>query len=213
METMSSLPVEPVDLLDLKLLPAWVKEPAEERIYEYAGGEEDGRRSRPSNRSRRDRAPRSRGSKMSRESQNGRDRRARGRNHGDRRKVFRAIAPPDITVRFLPHSSAFDNVVAQIKSASVAYSVFALARLFLEKPERYDVRVTMPEGTHLFQLGENGPAAADRRILEGSAFANARDDYYAVEVTQTEPLKGNFTNVAVAASVERFSVRPIITPT
>src|SRR6266699_195644 len=99
METMSSLPVEPVDLLDLKLLPAWVKEPAEERIYEYAGGEEDGRRSHPSNRSPRDRAPRSRESKMSREAQNGRDRRARGRNHGDRRKVFRAIAPPDIRVR------------------------------------------------------------------------------------------------------------------
>ena len=133
---MSSLPVEPVDLLDLKLLPAWVKEPAEERIYEYAGGEEDSRRSRPSNRSRRDRAPRSHDSK------NGRDRQARGRHHGDRRKVFRAIAPPDITVRFLPHSLAFDNVVAQIKSASVAYSIFALARLFLEKPERYDVRLT-----------------------------------------------------------------------
>ena len=106
------------------------------------------------------------------------------------------MPPLAVTVRFLPHQRAFENVIAQIKTGSVAYSVFALARLFLEKPERYDVRVTMPEGTHLFQLGENGPAAADRRILEGSAFANARDDYYAVEVTQTEPLKGNFTNVA-----------------
>src|SRR5438046_1228298 len=133
---MSSLPVEPVDLLDLKLLPAWVKEPTEERIYKYAGDEEDGRRSRPSNRSRRDRAPRSR------ESQNGRDRRARGRNHGDRRKVFRAIAPRDITVRFLPHSLAFDNVVAQIKSASVAYSIFALSRLFRANPDRYDAWLT-----------------------------------------------------------------------
>src|SRR5438034_1233848 len=124
METMSSLPVEPVDLLDLKLLPAWVKEPTEERIYEHASGEEDGRRSRPSNRSRRDRTPRSRESKISRESQNGRDRRARNRNHGDQRKAFRTIAPAEITVRFLPHSSAFESVVAQIKSASVAYSIF-----------------------------------------------------------------------------------------
>ncbi|MFL6589657.1 MAG: hypothetical protein ACJ8M4_05740 [Chthoniobacterales bacterium] len=114
-----------------------------------------------------------------------------------RREEPREVAEPlSVTVRFLPHQRAFENVIAQIKSGSVAYSVFALARLFLEKPERYDVRVTMPEGTHLFQLGENGPAAADRRILEGSAFANARDDYYTVEVTQTEPLKGNFTNVA-----------------
>src|SRR5438046_287750 len=187
---MSSLPVEPVDLLDLKLLPAWVKEPTEERIYEYAGGEEDGRRSRPSNRSRRDRAPRSRDSK------NGRDRRARGRNHGDRRKVFRAIAPPDITVRFLPHSPAFDNVVAQIKSASVAYSIFALARLFLEKPERYDVRLTAKAESPVYRLGENGAMSLDRDFLQQNAFRFAREDFYKIDITQTDPIKGNFSNVA-----------------
>src|SRR4029453_17169385 len=101
METMSSVPVEPVDLLDLKLLPAWVKEPADERIYAYAGGEEDGRQSRPLNRSWRDRAPRPRKSKMSRESQNGRDRRGHDRNHRDRRKDFRVIATPEISHGFL----------------------------------------------------------------------------------------------------------------
>src|SRR5438874_12684771 len=190
METMSSLPVEPVDLLDLKLLPAWVKEPAEERIYEYAGGEEEGRRSRPSNRSRRDRAPRSR------ESKNGRDRRARGRNHGDRRKVFRAVAPPDITVRFLPHSPAFDKVVAQIKSASVAYSLFALARLFLEKPERYDVRLTARAESPVYQVGENGAMSLDRDFLERNAFRFAREDFYKIDITQSDPIKGNFSNVA-----------------
>src|SRR5213595_3508225 len=190
METMSSLPVEPVDLLDLKLLPAWVKEPTEERIYKYAGGEEDGRRSRPPNRSRRDRAPRSR------ESKNGRDRRARGRNHGDRRKVFRAVAPPDITVRFLPHSPAFDNVVTQIKSASVAYSIFALARLFLEKPERYDVRLTAKAESPVYRLGENGAMSLDRDFLERNAFRFAREDFYKIETTQSDPIKGNFSNVA-----------------
>jgi hypothetical protein len=196
METMSSLPVEPVDLLDLKLLPAWVKEPAEGRIYQYAGGEEDGRQSRAPNRSRRDRAPRPRESKISRESQNGRDRRTRGRNHGDRRKVFRAIAPPDITVRFLPYSPAFDNVVAQIKSASVAYSIFALARLFLEKPERYDVRLTTKAESPVYQLGENGAMSPDRDFLERNAFRFAREDFYKIDTTQSDPIKGNFSNVA-----------------
>jgi len=196
METMSSLPVEPVDLLDLKLLPAWVKEPADERIYEYVGGEEDGRQSRPPNRSWRDRAPRPRKSKMSRESQNGCDRRARGRNHGDRRKLFRVIAPPDITVRFLPHSPAFDNVVAQIKSASVAYSIFALARLFLEKPERYDVRLTTRAESPVYQLGENGAMSPDRDFLERNAFRFAREDFYKIDTTQSDPIKGNFSNVA-----------------
>ena len=42
---MSSSPVEPADLFDLKLLPAWVKEPAEPRSYEHYTGEEgEGRR-------------------------------------------------------------------------------------------------------------------------------------------------------------------------
>ncbi len=42
---MSSSPVEPADLLDLKLLPAWVKEPREARNYErYTGEEESGTR-------------------------------------------------------------------------------------------------------------------------------------------------------------------------
>jgi hypothetical protein len=196
METMSSLPVEPVDLLDLKLLPAWVKEPAEGRIYDYAGGEEDSRQSRAPNRSWRDRAPRPRKSKMSRASQNGRDRRARGWNHGDRRKVFRAIAPADITVRFLPYSPAFDNVVAQIKSASVAYSIFDLARLFLEKPERYDVRLTTKAESPVYQLGENGAISPDRDFLERNAFRFAREDFYKIDTTVSDPIKGNFSNVA-----------------
>src|SRR6266446_2910400 len=195
-KTMFSSPVEPVDLLDLKLLPAWVKEPAKERIYEHASGEEDDRRSRAPNRSRRDRAPRSRESKMSRESQNGRDRRARGRNHGDQRKVFRAIAPAEITVRFLPHSSAFESVVAQIKSVSVAYSIFALARLFLEKPERYDVQLAAKAESPVYQLGENGAMSLDRDFLERNAFRFAREDFYKIDITQSEPIKGNFSNVA-----------------
>jgi len=193
---MSPSPVEPVDLLDLKLLPAWVKESAKERIYEHVSGEEDYRRSRAPNRSRRDRAPRSRESKISRESQNGRDRRARGRNHGDRRKVFREIAPAEITVHFLPHSSAFESVVAQIKSASVAYSIFALARLFLEKPERYDVRLTAKAESPVYQLGENGAMSLDREFLERNAFRFAHEDFYKIDIAQSDPIKGNFSNVA-----------------
>jgi hypothetical protein len=33
-------PVEPADLIDLKLLPAWVKEPTEARSYDHYTGEE-----------------------------------------------------------------------------------------------------------------------------------------------------------------------------
>ena len=204
------------DLLDLRMLPAWVNEPARPNDYSNFEGEEadpTGRRQdRPRNRDRERRGPRPADRRKERPGRDHDRRPPRAhdakREHGPSRERRPEIdaEPLAVTIRFLPHQKAFENVIAQIKSAPIAYSVFALARLFLEKPERYDVRLTMPEGAQpatpehrgggLFQLGENGAVAADRRILENSAFASARDDFYTVEVTQNEPMKGNFTNVA-----------------
>jgi hypothetical protein len=201
-------PTPTEDLLDLKMLPAWANEPAGTNDYADFAGEDPGaserRSDRPRNRDRnRDRGgPRKPDRRDERPKREERGRRPRpdgarpDRGAQQDRRPEVPSAPLAVTVRFLPHGRSFENVIAQIKSAPVAYSVFALARLFLEKPERYEVRLTMPEGAQLFQLGENGAAASDRRILERSAFASARDDFYTVEVTQSEPLKGNFTNVA-----------------
>nr|MBA3833089.1 hypothetical protein [Chthoniobacterales bacterium] len=124
----------------------------------------------------------------------------------DRRPAQRAPEPPPRTqetpaapsavdVRFLPDRRALENVLAQIKGGHLAYSVFSLARMFLEKPERYDVRLNAKEAP-LFQLGENGSVAGDRRVLENGAFARELDNFYRIEVTQSEPIKGNFTSVA-----------------
>jgi hypothetical protein len=201
-------PTTTEDLLDLKMLPAWANEPARSNDYaDFQGEDADAgqrRSDRPRNRDRdRDRrGPRKPDRRDDRQKRDERGRRPRPdgarREQGPSREHRPEVPtePLAVTIRFLPHQRAFESVIAQIKSAPVAYSVFALARLFLEKPERYDVRLTMPEGGQLFQLGENGGVASDRRILEGSAFANARDDFYTVEVTQTEPVKGNFSNVA-----------------
>jgi hypothetical protein len=87
-------------------------------------------------------------------------------------------------------------VVEQIKSGTVAYSLFALARLFLEKAPRHDVKLAAPPETSLFQLGENGVISVDRNFLERNAFRFGQGDFYKIEVTETEPIKGNFTNVA-----------------
>ena len=104
--------------------------------------------------------------------------------------------PVEITTRFLPYSRVFENVAAQIKSGSVAYSIFALSRLFLEKPERYEVRLTAKAGSPLYQLGENGAVSLNREFLEGNAFRLAHEDFYKIEITQSDPIKGNFSNVA-----------------
>jgi hypothetical protein len=216
-----SSPTTTEDLLDLKLLPAWVNEPVRADEYSHYQGEDErsyergGQRPNRGGGDRERRTPRSRDPRgpQSRESRGpqSREQRSRGpkpdrrgparpeenqRGRDDRRERPVPIQPIAVTVRFIPHAPAFNSVLAQIKSGSVAYSVFALARLFLEKPERYDVQLTTAEDRPLFQLGENGAVSSDRSILEGSAFSSARDDFYTVEVIQSEPLKGNFTNVA-----------------
>jgi hypothetical protein len=221
---MSSPTVEPVDLLDLKFLPAWVKEPAEPRNYENYAGEEERREPR----GRRDRnfkrpAPKGFASKAPNAERIdrhgprkvGRDRPPRDgfaaanraprpKDHredhrtsaGQDRHIPVARKPPDIAVRFLPRGPAFENVVAQIKSGSVAYSVFALARLFLEKPERYDVRLTAKADSPLYRLGEDGTLSLNREFLEGNAFRFAHENFFKINVTQSDPIKGNFSNVA-----------------
>src|SRR5437773_1083870 len=219
MEPMSSSTVEPADLLDLKLLPAWVKEPVKAKNYAHYTGEEKRRRPRnqrnhefkramlninnadPHERKKvgRDALPRDRfgaAKRARRQKDGGKNRHERGRHHENRPKVFHSITPLDITIHFLPYSPAFESVVAQIKSGLVAYSLFALARLFLEKPVRYEVRLTAKAESPLYQLGENGAVSLDREFLERNAFRFAHEDFYKIDITQSDPVKGNFSNVA-----------------
>jgi hypothetical protein len=179
----------PADLLDLKFLPAWVKEPAQPNEYaEFVGESVEApprRQWQARDRERKPRRPRQP------------ERNHRRPTHDERRREEHRPQPlPAVTVRFLPHAASLANVITQIKAGSFAYSLFALARLFLEKPERYSVRLQGPEESELYQLGEDGPVSADRRSLEESAFAFAKNDFYKIDVVQSEPIKGNFTNVA-----------------
>ena len=216
MNVMSAPPVEPADLLDLKFLPAWVKEPGATNHYDHYTAEEAptelrsrdrvGRhkdRSFPS-RERRGQTQRP-GSKPDRPHR-GRtakpeDTRHRDSDRGKNRHSSDRVAqtPPkpfEGTIRFLPRQNVFENVVAQIKSGSVAYSLFVLARLFLEKAGRYEVRLTAKAEAPIFQLGEDGGVSVDREFLERNAFRFAQRDFYQVNVVETDPIKGNFSNVA-----------------
>src|SRR5437773_3877536 len=221
METMDTSTAEPIDLLDLKLLPAWVKEPAAARSYEHYAGEEERRETRGRLRPPRDKRERRtssiqpangrirrgeyltpmadkkqpRGLRKKTDQRDHRPHEAKDRHsQGTHAPITRP--PPEITIRFLPYSLAFDNVVAQIKSGSVAYSVFALARLFLEKPERYEVRLTVKAESSLYQLGEGSSVSLNQEFLERNAFRFACEDFYKIDIAQSDPIKGNFSNVA-----------------
>jgi hypothetical protein len=190
------------DLLDLKFLPAWLKEtPGENRYADFAG-EETGpavarERQGPQRRGgdRRDRGPRPPRGKERRDPRE-RERRPTAGRPEERTRPETPPAPPvAVDVRFVPDPRVLEAVLAQIKGGHLAYSVFSLARMFLDKPERYDV-LLKAESRNLFQLGDNGPIASDQRLLENGAFLAQKDEFYRTEVTQTEPIRGNFTSIA-----------------
>ena len=207
--------VDLVELLELKMLPAWVNEPAKTKSYTHTEGGEGRRQGgpdrprrpsgkRPTSNIQRPTSKADKGNraderfyrkKRERRPRQGKDRDREDRHRQDRPETLRSF-PPQLTVRFLPHPPAFESVVAQIKGGSVAYSLFALARLFLEKPARYDVRLTATAESPLFRLGEGGAISADRQFLERNAFRFAQTDFYKLDIREMEPIRGNFSNVA-----------------
>ena len=216
MQAMAVPAHETLDLLNLKLLPAWVREPAEPRSY--ADTEDDGNRDREQPMRHRRSGPRhdrNRSSvKVDRPSakrgqavghDRARPKRDRNRLGGGQRRDAEArprdrhvpvAPPPQVAVRFQAYAPAFENVVAQIKSGSVAYSLFALARLFLERPVGYEVGLTAKAESPFYQLGDNGVLSIDREFLERNAFRFAQRDFFQMDIIEAEPIKGNFSNVA-----------------
>ncbi|HEU0274701.1 MAG TPA: hypothetical protein VFQ83_09265 [Candidatus Udaeobacter sp.] len=206
---MTSSTVEPAELLDLKLLPAWVKEPVDISDYHrYAHEDEepevrDRHKVRRPTRNRTATDPRKlkkarrdseRSARIGQRSHPRQDRTHSGHREGRPQMVVPVAA--DVGIRFLPYSLAFENVVTQIKSGSVAYSLYALARLFLEKPERYEVRLTAKAESPLYRLGDNGELSVNHDFLERNAFRFTQSDFYKMDITESEPIKGNFSNVA-----------------
>src|ERR1051325_7590984 len=181
-----------VDLADLKMLPAWVKDPTAQPYREFEGEAEQ----RPEHRGRRERPARPERRTQDRRRRDRRDKQDRPAHRPRRARGQFPPRPLEIEMRFLPQPRVFEAVAAQIKGETLAYSLFSLARLFLQKPERYDVRLTAKAEAPLYQLGENGAIAADRQFLANNAFRFAQNDFYKIDIAQPAPIKGNFTGVA-----------------
>src|SRR4051795_10876755 len=114
-----SAPSEPADLLDLKMMPAWVNEPPRTNDYANYQGEDERSFEREGRRPPRSRDSRPRGPK--------RDQREGGRRPEQRRPDSRRAErrddrrppreapppPPQVAVRFLPNAAALESVIAQ----------------------------------------------------------------------------------------------------
>ena len=199
-------PGEPLDLIDLKFLPAWVKEDwsatrhagfegEEQEPWPRTGGDRGARPPRHRRGDEKNRRQRDRGERDDRKPLDRKDRKRSG-DFPTRREAPAPPVLPQLDVHFLPQAAALENVAAQIKTGTAAYSVYALARLFLQKPERYHVRVKTKNASPLFRLGESNAIATNRLALESSAFRLLREKFYTSNVTLNDPIKGDFSSVA-----------------
>ena len=117
------------------------------------------------------------------------------------------MRPAPVRVEFLPDPRPLGGIAKEIRSRHLAYPLFGLARMFLERPESHRIRLSAEaipakEGekpgapSPLFQLGEDGPVALSRAALENLAFDHYRERFYYEQSVQKDPPKGNFTSVA-----------------
>lgn len=201
--------------LDLEHLfqPAWAQGKTEANRFEKFTGEEG---VRPERRRGERRGPRREGlgGEPSGERRGPRPPRAGGK-FGDRKKgSFRRDdrheredreppAPlPEVGVSFLPDEKGVESVARQIKMTGRAYPLFDIARLILQKPERYAVRLNVKKKADGAVAQPLFVCALDDTpwLSENEAIAHVLKNHFATfyqtERTPTEPPKGKYTFVA-----------------
>jgi len=123
----------------------------------------------------------------------------------DRREPERRDAPaplPEISVTFLPDENGVESLARQIKMTGRAYPLFDIARLILQKPERYTVKLAVqkkPDGAiahalFVCALDETPWLSEDEAVAH--VLKNHFATFYQAERTAIEPPKGRYTFVA-----------------
>jgi hypothetical protein len=104
--------------------------------------------------------------------------------------------PAKVTITFQPEQHALEKVTEQLKSAPIAYPLFGVAKMFLQRPERHHVIIKPQPETKLFKLAGTAHFATERGRLETIAFQEMWKQFFRVEVTEAPEIKGNFASVA-----------------
>jgi hypothetical protein len=215
---------DPLPSLDLRLTPDWLKESEPGNRYaDYAGDDPQdrhnrGRRDRRDDRPRRSSPPTDRPRRVQpdratatnskapqppaqRTTDSGSPKPQRSERPRFQRRDEQAARPEaepaPVQIDFLPEERAFSKIIQQIKQGHIAYPLFGLARMFLERPERHRIRVrSLDNHTMIHQFGDDGPVAMESAALERNAFNDKKEEFYDTQIVEKEPIKGNFTSVA-----------------
>ena len=214
---MSALPENELDL-DKLFLPAWAQEPASAKHYaQYEGGQD-----RPERRGeRRDRRPPRREGAPGERPREGRprgDQRGQPGRPDDRGRPFEKrpafgrgeprehreppLPLPEVSVSFVPDEKGVESLARQIKTSGRAYPLFDIARLILQKPERYSITFGVkkkPDGQiaqPLFACALDDTLWLSENEAVEHVLKHHFQTFYQAERTATEPPKGKYTFVA-----------------
>ena len=217
-EIMNINPETDLDLEKL-FLPAWAQESSSVNRYAKFTGGEDRPDRRDERRSGGPRPPRRDGAGRGFSGQK-RDVRPRGpRQEGglgrpdredrggprrdDRREPREALPPlPELNVTLIPDEKGVESLSRQIKMTGRAYPLFDIARLILQKLERYAVRFSIKKNAEGQPVQPLFVCALDETpwLSEDEAIAHVLQKHFATfyqaERTATEPPKGKYTFVA-----------------
>jgi len=196
--------------LSLSFAPAWAKETdSNERLARLAD-KHDRQEDRPERGRDRQGKRRDDNRREPRRDRNDKGRPARGdRRAGGRRDDRRETEhPPERaplpvvtgwTVQFLPDRHGVEGLARQIKTGAKTYPLFDLARLVLEKSERYVVEFKRSgeNATPIFQLKTDGTLWLSERDAIAHALAAQIDKFYRREQVTVEAPKGIFPCIAV----------------
>ncbi len=208
-EEPSSKP-EPANLqidLTLSFQPSWVKESSgTEKLARMAerfkdAPERSGQRRDERGGPRSDRRPPRTGDRARAGGGDRRDKKRDGRRDDSRGPRREAPRPdPSLTgwdVRIIADPRGIDGLARQIKSSAVAYPLFDLAQLILEKPERYLVELQRKDGVPLFQFTTDGSVWPSERAAVAHAVSRHLETFYRRDRITIEPPKGSYACVAV----------------
>ncbi|MGB0372947.1 MAG: hypothetical protein ACPGN3_16570 [Opitutales bacterium] len=200
-------------LKDLSLTPDWGSSKGSISTHDKKGGDRGGYRSdskgsggparkdrRPPRRERSfdkggDSSQRSGGGNYGRSDGQGDGRRGGKRFDKSRPPMFR----PTVEVNIYPEDEPFKVLVKAIRSSYRTYELFDIARLIIEKPERFVAVVRPLNGkeaeTQLYLSTEDNTVFESEDAAISHAMQNALESMFEVEEVEMDPPSGNFQMV------------------
>jgi hypothetical protein len=202
---MSDEPVFPPDLeMDLakSFQPSWARESdSPDRISRMVAKHGDDDRPERAGKSRDRSQGRNRPPARSNDRRRPDDR--KGERRHDRHETRRPDRPaPELqgwALQFRPHPLGVEGLAKQIKTGAKAYPLFDLARLVLEKSERYLVEFqrSSENAPALFQLRADGSIWLSESEAIAHVLAKHLDKFYRRERVPIDPPKGSFSSIGV----------------